>query len=152
MHNRRGLFLFCFLAGVLFLAAAAQAAAPAPLKVLAIHPTGPTPRVKQVTVTFDQPMVALGDMDRSPEEVPVQLDPALSGRFRWLNVYTLAFEPDQPLDGSIQGKITVKRNARSLSGGRLAEDVTVDYSLPTIALEQSDPKSGTSGLALRPDI
>jgi hypothetical protein len=86
MHNRRGLFLFCFLAGVLFLAAAAQAAAPAPLKVLAIHPTGPPRGSSRSQSPSTNPWWrwALWTVPRKRSRSSLT---ALSGRFRGQRVH-----------------------------------------------------------------
>ncbi|MBU2547421.1 MAG: hypothetical protein KKB20_03330 [Proteobacteria bacterium] len=133
-------------------AAQVATAAPPPLDVLSIQPSGPTPRVKQITVTFNQPMTALGEMAVDPDKAPVTIEPALSGRFRWLNVYTLAFEPDKPLEGSSAGKITVKARTRALSRAALTKDVSTVFSLPLIELRRVSPSPKDAGLDLRPEI
>lgn len=152
VHRRWLSCLFAACAAVLILGSPidGRAAKPEPLKVLSVHPTGKIPRLKQITVTFSQPMVPLGDMERAADAVPVSVDPALDGRFRWLNVYTLAFELTTPLEGSFAGSITVKRTARSVSGARLAADVKTDFSLPPIQLLRSLPEDQQTGLPLRP--
>ncbi|MFH1090371.1 MAG: Ig-like domain-containing protein, partial [Pseudomonadota bacterium] len=123
-----------------------------PLKVLTIYPQGETPLVKQFTVTFNQPMVPLGDMKQEPDKAPVSIEPTIKGSFRWLNVYTLAFEPETPLEGSLTGTVTVKKGARSMSGAVLENDVITSYHLPLIKLIRTSPAEGESGLALRPTI
>ena len=123
-----------------------------PLRVLTIHPSGEIDRVKQITITFNQPMVPLGEMNRAPEEAPVSLEPALEGRYRWLNVYTLAYELDKPLEGSFSGRIMVKKKAKALSGASLRKDVQATFTLPLIKPTRISPKPKTTGLVLRPPI
>ncbi len=130
----------------------AAAAAPEPLRVLAVHPAGPVPLVKQITVTFSEPMVPLGEMSRPPEQVPVVFEPEIKGRYRWLNVYTLVFEPDSPLEGSQKGTITVKKNTKALSGARLRNDEKTEFALPDIQVLGSYPEAGSQGLPLRPEF
>ena len=127
-------------------------AGPQPLKVLVVTPSGETPRVRQFTVVFNQPMVALGDMAQAPDKSPVVITPDIEGRFRWLNVYTLAFEPKVPLEGSIKGEIIVKAGTTSLSGSQLEQEFKTEYSLPRIDLLNTDPNFGTGGLPLQPVI
>jgi len=155
MIDRRWVLSVLFLSFLLliqFWPGSSLAAKPEPLQVLAVHPSGPTPRVKQITVVFDQAMVPLGEMDRPFEEVPVVFTPELPGRFRWLNVYSLAFELDKPLEGSFEGEITVKKGITSLDGSKLKEDYTSKFSLPLIELRRVLPKPGAAGLALRPEM
>ena len=48
-----------------------------------------------VNVTFNQPMVPLATLEAlAAEEVPVQLEPALPGTWKWLGTKTLSFEYD----------------------------------------------------------
>ncbi|MEW5724181.1 MAG: MG2 domain-containing protein, partial [Thermodesulfobacteriota bacterium] len=130
----------------------AAAQAPQPLKVLAVHPRGEVPRVKQFTITFNQPMIPLGDMAQTAETSPVVITPEMEGTFRWLNVYTLAFEPKVPLEGSLAGRILIKAGTTALSGAKLDQDLTVDYSLPSIGLLQAAPQPGSANLPLEPQI
>jgi hypothetical protein len=106
--------------------------------------------VKQCTVTFSQPMVALGDMSLSPDQSPMEITPPMPGQFRWLNVYTLTFEPDTPLEGSLSGTVRIKSGVRSLSGATLDQEVTAEYNLPRIIVNSTYPEPGSSGLSLRP--
>ncbi|MDY6851688.1 MAG: hypothetical protein SV487_06410, partial [Thermodesulfobacteriota bacterium] len=141
------ILFICFGAAVPGLAAKKE-----PLRVLTIHPSGEIDRVKQITITFNQPMVPLGEMDRAPGEAPVFLEPALEGRYRWLNVYTLAYELETPLEGSFSGRITVKKKTKALSGASLRKDVQATFILPLIKPTRISPKPKTAGLALRPQI
>jgi len=155
MNDRRWVLSVLFLSLLLItplLSGSSLTAGPEPLQVLAVHPSGPTPRVKQITIVFNQAMVPLGEMDRPFEEVPVVFTPELPGRFRWLNVYSLAFEPAQPLEGSFEGEITIKKEITSLGGSKLKEDHTSKFSLPLIELRRALPKPGAEGLPLRPEI
>ncbi|HEY4238718.1 MAG TPA: alpha-2-macroglobulin family protein [Kofleriaceae bacterium] len=71
--------------------AAAPASAPTgAAKVVRYAPSGPIRDAQALSITFDQPMVALG----GPVETPVTLSPQPKGQWRWLGTKTLVFEPD----------------------------------------------------------
>ncbi|MCP4873445.1 MAG: hypothetical protein GY898_32550, partial [Proteobacteria bacterium] len=61
------------------------AADPGPLKVLRHSPDGEVPIAGQLSVTFNQPMVAITSHDENSQVRPVQLDPLPeSGTWRWI--------------------------------------------------------------------
>ncbi|MEW6265861.1 MAG: MG2 domain-containing protein [Thermodesulfobacteriota bacterium] len=154
MSDRRRLMFLAvvFISAVLTLAGPARAAENEPLKVLAVFPNGDTPRVKEFTVTFNQPMTALGDMAVAPDQALFTVSPAMAGAYRWLNVYTLAFEPKTPLEGALAGEILVKAGARSMSGQVLDQDVRIKYALPAINILKTSPERKAGGLPLKPEI
>lgn len=121
-----------------------------PLKVIGVFPSGDTPMVKQFTVTFNQQMVNLGDLKADPDMVPLEITPQMEGQYRWLNIYTLIFEPKTPLEGSLTGQIRVKAGAEAVSGARLEQDKVVSYSLPRVRLDRVNPRENKSGLPLKP--
>ena len=56
-----------------------------PLEVLRYSPEGEIPLAPFLSVTFNQPMVPLGTLeDLAALDVPVQIEPALEGTWRWL--------------------------------------------------------------------
>ena len=97
-------------------------------------------------------MVPLGDMKVDPAAAPMWVTPAMEGQYRWLNPYTLAFEPKTPLEGSLSGLLTVSGAVTSLSGAKLGQDFTVSYSLPLIAVTQASPSDQSTGLPLKPEF
>lgn len=128
------------------------AESPEQLRVLTMHPSGNVQRVKQFTVTFNQPMIALGEMAQDKASSPLVIKPSLKGQYRWLNVYTLVFEPSKPLEGSFQGQMTVKAGTRSLSGAVLQQPVKSVFKLPSITLLRTYPRPKSKGLSLKPEI
>ncbi|MEO0605988.1 MAG: hypothetical protein AAF211_31455, partial [Myxococcota bacterium] len=64
-------------------------AAAGPLRVERVHPDGAARVDDAITVTFSQPMVALGDADRPP---PITVTPAPVGRWRWAGQRTAILE------------------------------------------------------------
>ena len=109
--------------------------APGPLEVLRYGPEGAIPLAPFLNVTFNQPMVPLATLEAlAAEDVPVQLEPALPGTWRWLGTKTLTFEYDSTaidrLPMATEFKATVPAGTESATGGVLAEAVTWSFTTP----------------------
>jgi len=110
-----------------------------PLEVLRYGPEGEIPLAPFLNVTFNQPMVPLATLEAlAAEDVPVQLEPALPGTWRWLGTKTLTFEYDSEavdrLPMATDFRATVPAGTESATGGVLAEAVTWTFSTPPPAM------------------
>ena len=122
------------------------ATATGPLHVLRVQPEGEVGLAPFFTVTFDQAMVPLGTLDDlTALDVPVRLEPAVEGRWRWIGTRTLRFEvapaadapdllpaaatPDR-LPAATEYTVTVPAGTRSATGGELADDHTWTFATP----------------------
>jgi hypothetical protein len=65
----------------------------AALEVLRLAPEGEVSLAPALSITFSQPMVAVGSQDEAAAHVPVKLSPQPEGKWRWLGAQTLVFEP-----------------------------------------------------------
>jgi hypothetical protein len=106
-----------------------------PLQVLRFAPEGEIPIAPFVSVTFNQPMVPLGTLsDLGANDVPVIMEPALPGLWRWLGTKTLTFEYDSELIDRLpmatEYHVTVPAGTKSATGGILAESVTWTFKTP----------------------
>jgi hypothetical protein len=106
-----------------------------PLEVLRFAPEGEIPLAPFVNVTFNQPMVPLATLGAlAAEEVPVQLEPALPGTWKWLGTKTLSFEYDSAaidrLPMATEYVATVPAGTKSATGGELAESVQWRFRTP----------------------
>jgi hypothetical protein len=62
-----------------------------PLQIQRITPSGiDVPTGRQVVVTFNQPVVPLGRMEREAADIPITITPTLQCQWRWLNTSNLA--------------------------------------------------------------
>ncbi|RKZ91027.1 MAG: large extracellular alpha-helical protein [Candidatus Parabeggiatoa sp. nov. 1] len=62
-----------------------------PLEILRIIPSGnDVPPGRQIVLTFNQPVVPVGRMERDAAEIPISITPALQCQWRWLNRASLA--------------------------------------------------------------
>ncbi len=119
-----------------------------PLEVLRFGPEGEIPLAPFVNITFNQPMVALSTLSElGSESVPVQVEPALPGTWRWLGAKTLTFEYDSALIDRLPMatayRVTIPVGTKSAIGGELAESVTWTFSTPPLKMTTGYP-TGTS--------
>jgi uncharacterized protein YfaS (alpha-2-macroglobulin family) len=115
-----------------------------PLEVLRFAPEGEIPLAPFVNVTFNQPMVPIGTLeDLADQEVPVQLEPALPGTWRWLGTKTLNFQFDSTeidrLPMATEYLATIPAGTESATGGRLGEQVSWTFSTPPPKIITSYP-------------
>jgi uncharacterized protein YfaS (alpha-2-macroglobulin family) len=106
-----------------------------PLKVLRFAPEGEIPIAPFVSVTFNQPMVPLGTLeDLAAEAVPVKIEPAIPGTWRWLGTKTLTFQSDSKLIDRLpkatEYVVSIPAGTKSATGGTLADPVTWTFTTP----------------------
>ncbi len=88
-----------------------------------------------LSVTFNQPMVPLATIeDLQAGDVPVQIEPALEGTWRWLGTKTLTFEYDSALidrfPKATSYTATIPAGTKSAAGGTLEASVEWTFSTP----------------------
>jgi uncharacterized protein YfaS (alpha-2-macroglobulin family) len=121
-----------------------QPVEPGPLEVLRFSPEGEIPIAPFVNVTFNQPMVAIGTLQQLSEaDVPVQIDPAIPGTWRWLGTKTLNFQADSALIDRLPMAtaytVTIPAGVESATGGVLAETIEFTFTTPTVTLDNYYP-------------
>lgn len=124
---------------------------PGPLEVLRFAPEGEVPIAPFVNITFNQPMVALTTLEElSGAAVPVILEPAIPGTWRWLGTKTLNFQFDSELIDRMPMAtvftVTIPSGTRSAVGGILAETISFSFSTPPVGLTTSYPHDEPQGL------
>ncbi len=116
-----------------------------PLKVLRTTPTGEIGLYKTISVTFNQPMVALTQASDLPaDQSPLSIEPPIPGRFRWVGTSTLVFEAQDRLPFSTAFKATVSGNAASVSGQKLDKPHTFEFHTPTMKVDLWYPPHNSS--------
>ena len=124
-----------------------------PLEVLRVQPEGEVGLAPFVSITFNQPMVALGTVAQTDAaDVPVTITPELPGRWQWIGTRTLRFEHDPDvfdrLPMATSYVIEVPAGTESATGNGLAETVRVEFETPTPSLRWLTP--GGESLDLEP--
>lgn len=83
--------------------------------------------VQQVTVTFNKPMVPLGDFEKLAKDFHIEVSPKVECQWRWLNNSTIACQLNQVLPPSNSYKITVPSGIKSLDGSVLKSSKTETF-------------------------
>lgn len=101
----------------------AHAAPPSePLEIVRMTPSGDdVPTGKQVVFEFSRAVVPVGRMERTPEEIPITITPALACEWRWLNTTTLACQlgDDQGLKPATKYQVVVKPGIKAEDGATI---------------------------------
>jgi uncharacterized protein YfaS (alpha-2-macroglobulin family) len=117
------------------------------LEVLRYAPEGEVAIAPFISVTFNQPMIALNTLEAlQAEEVPVQVIPVIPGTWRWLGTRTLNFNYDSDLFDRLpmatEYLVTIPAGVESASGEVLEDTVQFRFSTPPPILQSYYP-SGT---------
>jgi uncharacterized protein YfaS (alpha-2-macroglobulin family) len=107
-----------------FFSAAAYAAPQQQLTISRITPTGEdVPAGRQIVVEFNRPVVPLGRMDRTQDQIPITISPQLNCHWRWLTTIALAcnLNEGEALKLATQYTLTVKPGIRAEDGATLAD-------------------------------
>ena len=125
-----------------------------PLQVLRMQPEGSVSVAPFVSVTFSQPMVAVGTVGQtSAARVPATITPSLPGHWEWLGTSTLRLRSDSTavdrLPMATRFTVTVPAGTRSVTGGALARAATATFDTPPPVVLSFTP-GGDTPTALRP--
>jgi alpha-2-macroglobulin len=123
-----------------------------PLRVVRYQPEGDVDIAPFVTVTFDRPMVPVATLDQlAAADVPVEITPAVDGRWRWIGTRTLRFEADSgPVDrlpAATEFRVEVARGTEAADGSRLDADVAWTFRTPSPRVVSSVGTSDSMPLA-----
>ena len=134
-----------------YIAVQPETVEPGPLQVLRYAPEGEIPLAPFINVTFNQPMVPLSTLsDLAARNVPVVVEPELTGTWRWVGTRTLTFQYDSEsidrLPMATEYKVTVPAGTKSSTGGSLAEAVSWTFRTPPVQLTNMYPSSSPQPL------
>jgi hypothetical protein len=110
------------------------------LKILRITPEGKdVPAGRQIVIEFDRPVVPLGRMERTSEELPITVTPELECQWRWLNPSALACQlgEEQSLAPATTYRLTVAPGIRTQQGGTLAGSMRHSFTTLRPAVENA---------------
>lgn len=117
-----------------------------PLTVLRMQPQGSVPVAPFVSITFSQPMIAVGTVGQLRDEaVPASITPTVPGHWDWLGTTTLRFSADSAtvdrLPMATTFTVTVPAGTKSHAGGVLAEPASATFSTPPPTVQTFTPGS-----------
>lgn len=125
------------------------------LKVAMAAPMGKVEEQSEldtISVSFNQPMAPLSTVPKDESSGPLQFEPKLYGKYRWLGTATLAFTPSEPLPPGINIKATVPAGTKSLSGADLKKDFTWSFETLRPILRDCIPENGRKWVSLGSSI
>jgi uncharacterized protein YfaS (alpha-2-macroglobulin family) len=101
------------------------------LQVLRFMPEGDVPLAPELTVTFNQPMVAVTSQDDAAKTKPVKLTPEPKGRWRWIGTRTIVFDPEVRFPQATTYKVEIPAGTKSATGETLKKEVAFSFETPT---------------------
>jgi len=133
-----------------------------PVHVRRMQPEGDVAVAPFVSVTFDQPMVAVATVGQvAAAEAPATISPAVAGHWQWIGTTTLRFDADSDANDADDSSgavdrlpmatdytVTIPAGTRSASGATLVDAVSWQFSTPAPSVQSFQP-TGPS-LALSP--
>ncbi len=127
-----------------------------PLKVLAAAPKGEMADSgrQAVSVTFNQPVVALGEQSAlAGKACPLQLTPSVEGTCRFAGTQTLVFEPSQNWPEATAFSAQIKRGfASEVSGEKLAAAYRFSFTSLRPQVRQVYPYDNEHWVSLTPTL
>ncbi len=121
-----------------------------PLEVMKIKPSGEdVPAGQQIVISFNQPVVPVGKMERDAAEIPITFKPALQCQWRWLDTSNLACELGTALQPATRYEMVVEPGIATQAGRTIEKSFqhifitnrpTVSYTSFHLWLEPGKPK------------
>jgi uncharacterized protein YfaS (alpha-2-macroglobulin family) len=123
------------------------------LEVLRHAPEGEVPIAPQLSVTFNQPMVAVTSHEELAKLAPpVKVTPQPEGTWRWIGTRTVLFDPrGEVSEGSTQEarfpmateyKVEIPAGIKSANGTALAQAQAWTFQTPTVTMTGGSPNGG----------
>ncbi len=122
-------------------------------KILTIAPIGhvqDTGETRAITVTFDRPMVALQALPKEEVKGPLNVNPPLKGKYRWLGTSTLVFTPEKPFETATRYTATIPAGTSAKDGTRLENDFKWTFDTVRPQFVRSDPYHRSKFVDLKP--
>ncbi len=125
------------------LSAEALAGANGTLAVVAARPRGEAGTDVRPTLTFSLPVMPLSTVEaQAGVPPPAQLQPSVSGEWRWLGSASVEFVSQAPLPFSTRFTVTVPAGLKSVDGRALAEGYSWTFQTPSPAVQSVEPAEG----------
>ncbi|HEY0255269.1 MAG TPA: Ig-like domain-containing protein, partial [Kofleriaceae bacterium] len=112
------------------------------LKVSRFMPEGPVKIVPQLTVTFNEPMVAVTSQTDAASVQPVKLTPQPKGKWRWIGTRTIVFDPDVRFPQATTYKVEIPAGTKAANGDTLKQAVAFSFETPAPQLVAMWPRDG----------
>lgn len=87
------------------------------------------------TIRFASPMVAATSIGKAADPAPVELQPAVKGRFTWLSTRSGVFAPEEPLPLSTTFRFVFRQGAKDMGGDALTGGIEPGFQSPGLKLK-----------------
>jgi hypothetical protein len=112
------------------------------LEIVRFAPEGDVDLAPYLSVTFNQPMVAVTSHADSIKNLPVSLKPQPEGEWRWIGTRTLLFDPELRFPQATEYQVEVKEGAKATTGKALATGKNFTFTTPAPTIKSSYPPYG----------
>jgi alpha-2-macroglobulin len=116
------------------------------LRVVRTMPEGSVPLAPELSVTFNQPMVAVTSQADAAAVTPVVLSPQPPGSWRWIGTRTIVFHPDVRFPQATTYRVEIPAGTASATGGKLAAPVAFTFETPPPAMVSHYPEGSPQRL------
>ncbi len=126
-------------------------AQPRPLEIVVGSPRGPTHTIDQVQTifaTFNQPMVPLKEVPQDEDSGPLNIEPAVRGKYRWMGTTTITFTPRDTLPKATRFSVRIPASTKSLLGQSLPYDFVWQFETPRPFIVNFSPSNGAKFVEL----
>jgi len=94
------------------------------LRILRITPKGKdvVTANRQIVFKFDQPVVAIGDMQRKADEIPISIQPEVQCEWLWLDTSSLSCQlnSETPLKAATKYSLSIEPGIKTIDGASMA--------------------------------
>lgn len=121
-----------------------------PLRALSVAPSGTLLNLQSnqsISITFSQPMVALGTADPVAVE-QFSISPVVAGSFRWEGTHTLVFQPSAQLPLATAFEVNLAPGMVATSGDVIPEPISWTFETPRPRMLYSEPAAGNQDVAV----
>lgn len=116
------------------------------LEVLRFSPEGEVELAPHLSITFNQPMIAISSQEEASKVRPVKLTPEPKGQWRWVGTKTLLFEPDPRFPMATSYKVEIPAGTKSTGGKSLSAAKSFEFGTPAPRFINTHPNGGPTEL------
>lgn len=109
------------------------------LEVVRFTPEGEIKLAPDLSVTFSQPMVAVTSQEEAAQFAPVEISPAVEGKWRWLGTKTLMFDTTKRFPMATKFTAKIPAGTKSATGQILQKDFNWTFTTPPPKVETFTP-------------
>ena len=115
------------------------------LSIVAYSPQGAEVPISAdgIAIMFNKAVVPLSSLDRGRQRaLPLEISPALPGKFFWLGTHGFVFRPSEPLAPATTYRVTLSPGVISVDGFRLDEQLSWEFSTVRPRVITMEPGDG----------